>query len=215
MDLSVADAEFGYSEMSRKRKPSKRKKTTGKWHDSPNTPNVIKINSTKSRGKLNKMVIFIILNVLAVWGVVLTTWVVFNPRVFVLSTGVALDPNNPAFSPFVVQNQGYLAIYDVNVSCSVKHLKLPGDIHVVGLGDYSNRFSDPKQVASVIAPGEQYTILLPLTGMKHNKIENADIAIVLSFKPQCLPCRRKTLHRFISTQSKDGQWHWFQQPINK
>ncbi len=211
----MAAPELGYSEMSRKKKHSKSKKAVRKWHNSTNTPNAIKIDRTASRGKRNKMVIFIILNVLAVWGVVLTTWVVFNPRVFVLSSGVALDPNNPAFSPFVVQNQGYLAIYDVNVSCSVKHLKLAGDIHVVGLGDYANRFSDPKQVASVIAPGEQYTILLPLTGMKHNKIENADIAIVLSFKPQWLPWRRNTLHRFISTQSKDGQWHWFQQPINK
>jgi hypothetical protein len=201
--------------MSRKNKYGKNNKTTKKWHDSPNITNAIKIDVAESRKKRNKMVIFVVLNILAVWGVVLTTWVVFNPRVFVLSSGVALDPNNPAFSPFFVQNQGYLAIYDVNVSCSVKYLKLPGDIHVVGIGDYTNRFSDPKQVASVIAPGEQYTILLPLTGMKHNKIEDSDIAIVLSFKPQWLPWRRKTIHRFISTRSKDGQWYWFQQPIKK
>lgn len=161
------------------------------------------------------MVLSIALKILAVWGVVLSMWVVFNPRVFVRSSGVALDPNNPAFTPFVVQNLGYLAIYNVTVKCSVKYLKLPGDIHVVGLGDYTNRFSDPKQVASVIAPGEEYTILLPLTGLEHNRIENADIAIVLSFKPRWLPWQREMLHRFVTTQSKDGQWYWFQQPINK
>ena len=161
------------------------------------------------------MVLSIALKILAVWGVVLTTWVVFNPRVFVRSSGVALDPNNPAFTPFVVQNQGYFNIYDVKVSDSMKYLKLPGDILVVGLGDYTNRFSDPKHVANVIAPGEQYSVLLSLTGMEHNKIENADIAIVLSFKPRWLPWRRETLHRFVAIQSKDGQWYWFQQPINK
>ena len=83
------------------------------------------------------------------------------------------------------------------------------------LGDYSNRFSDPKHVASVIVPGEQYSVLLSLSGMKNNKIENADIAIVLTFKPKWLPWRRETKHRFVSTQSKDGQWHWFPQPIDK
>ena len=97
-----------------------------------------------------------------------------------------------------------------------KYLKLQGDITVVGLGDYTNRFSDPKHVASVIAPGEQYSVPLSLTGMKNNKIENADIAIVLTFKRiKWLPWRRKTLHRFVTTQSKDGQWHWLPQPIKK
>jgi hypothetical protein len=161
------------------------------------------------------MILSIALKILAVWGVILSMWVVSNPRVFVRSSGVALDPNNPAFTPFVVQNLGYLAIYNVTVKCSVKHLKLSGDINVVGLGDYTNRFSDPKHVASVIAPGEEYTILLPLTGLEHNQIENADIAIVLSFKPRWLPWQREMLHRFVTTQSKDGQWYWFQQPINK
>jgi len=115
-----------------------------------------------------------------------------------------------------VHNQGYLSIYDVKFSCAMKYLKYPGNIHVIAQKDYANSFSDPKQVASVIAAGEQYSELLPLTGMKHNKIENADIAIVLSFKSICcLPWRRKTLHRFVSTQGKDGHWHWLPQPINK
>lgn len=201
--------------MSKRRKSGKSRKTTKKYHGSSNITKSTNTDVVESRKKRNKMVIFIILNILAVWGVALTTWVVFNPRVFVLPSGIALDPDNPVFSPFVVQNQGYLAIYDVSVSCSVKYLKLPGDIHVVGQGDYTNRFSDPKQVASVIAPGEEYTILLPLTGLEHNRIENADIAIVLSFKPRWLPWQRETLHRFVATQGKDGQWYWFQQPINK
>jgi len=201
--------------MSRKSKSGKRKKATVKRHSGPSIPKSSKIDASGSRRTRAMMILSIALKILAVWGVVLSMWVVFNPRVFVRSSGVALDPNNPAFTPFVVQNLGHLAIYNVTVKCSVKYLKLPGDIHVVGLGNYTNRFSDPKHVASVIAPGEEYTILLPLTGLEHNRIENADIAIVLSFKPRWLPWQRETLHRFVATQSKDGQWYWFQQPINK
>ena len=194
---------------------NERNKATVKRHSGPNIPKSSKIDASGLRRKRVMIVLSIALKILAVWGVVLSMWVVFNPRVFVRSSGVALDPNNPAFTPFVVQNLGYLAIYNVAVKCSVKYLKLPGDIHVVGLGDYTNRFSDPKHVASIIAPGEQYTILLSLTGLEHNKIENADVAVVLSFKPKWLPWRRETLHRFVTTQSKDGQWYWFQQPINE
>jgi hypothetical protein len=201
--------------MSRNSKSGKRNKVAVKRHSSPSIPKSSKIDESESRRKQVKMVLSIAQKILAMWGVVLSMWVVFNPRVFVRSSGVALDPNNPTFTPFVVQNLGYFAIYNITVKCSVKYLKLLGDIHVVGLGDYTNRFSDPKHVASVIAPGEEYTILLPLTGLEHNRIENADIAIVLSFKPRWLPWQREMLHRFVTTQSKDGQWYWFQQPINK
>lgn len=173
-----------------------------------------KDNAFQSRRSPIKIFFLIFINALAIWGVVLSTWVVLNPRVFVYPA-VSLDPKNPAFTPFVIHNQGNLAIHDVKFSCSIKYLKLPGDITVIGLGDYTNRFSDPKHVAKVIAPGEQYTVLLPLTGMKHNKIENADIAIVLKFKSIKWLWHRETLHRFVSTQGTNGQWYWLPQPINK
>ena len=201
--------------MSRKGKSGKRKKATVKRHSSPSTPKSSKSDASKSRRSRARVLLSIAGKILAVWGVALTTWVVFYPRLFV-EPATPLDPNNPAYTPFVVHNQGYLAIHDVKFSCSMKYLKLPGDILVVGLGDYTNRFSDPKQAASVIAAGEKYSELLPLTGMEHNKIENADIAIVLSFKPiRWLPWRRKSLYRFVATQGKDRQWHWLPQPINK
>jgi hypothetical protein len=99
----------------------------------------------------------------------------------------------------------------------MKYLKFAsGGPLAIGLGDYTNRFSDPKQVARVIAAEEEYSELLPLSGLEHNQIENADIAIVLSFRPiRWLPWRRERLHRFVVTQSKDGQRYWLPQPINK
>lgn len=50
---------------------------------------------------------------------------------------VSLDPANPVFTVFVIRNDGYLAIRDVKVSCSMKYLKLAGEIHAVGLGEYT------------------------------------------------------------------------------
>ncbi len=198
--------------MSKKRKSAKKKSNTKRVSGQ----RIPRSHRDKPlRRSLIKIFFSIVVNALAIWGVVLSTWVVFNPRVFV-HPSVALDPENPAFTPFVVHNQGYLAIYDVKLSSSIKYLKFPGDITVIGLGDYTNRFSNPKHVASVIAPGEQYSELLPFTGMEHNKFENADIAIVLTFKPiKLLPWTRETLHRFVATQGKDKQWHWLPEPIRK
>jgi len=201
--------------MSKKSKSTKKKKSSVKRISGQKNSRFPKDNALRSRRSRVKIFLSIVVNVLAIWGVVLSTWVVFNPRVFV-HPSVALDSKNPAFTPFVVHNQGYLTIHDVKFSCSMKYLKLPGNITVIGLGDYTNRFSNPKHMANVIAPGEQYSELLPFTGMEHNTFENADIAIVLTFKPiKWLPWTRETLHRFVATQGKDRQWHWLPEPINK
>ncbi len=201
--------------MSKKNKYIKKKNSNVKHISDQKNPGSHKDNAFQSRGSPIKILFLIFVNALAIWGVVLSTWVVFNPRVFV-DPAVSLDPKNPAFTPFVVHNQGYLAIHDVKFSCSMKYLKLPDGTTVIGLGDYTNRFSNPKHVANVIAPGERYSELLPFTGMEHNTFENADIAIVLTFKPiKWSPWTCETLHRFVATQGKDRQWHWLPEPINK
>jgi len=154
-------------------------------------------------------------NVIAGIGLVGGIWMMVTARVSVYPS-VSLDPANPVFTVFVIRNDGYLAIRDVKISCSMKYLKLAGEIHAVGLGEYTNRFSDPKQVARVIAPGEEYSVLLPLSGMKHNQVEGADIAVVLSLQPiKWLPRHQERLYRFVVSTGKDGQRHWLHQPIKK
>ena len=146
-----------------------------------------------------------------------TIWIAVNPRVYVYPS-VNLDPTNPVFTPFVVRNEGYLAIRDVKFECSLKHLKLAsGGPDVIAEEDYNNRFSDPKQVSRVILPGEEASELLPLSNMENNQFENADIAVRLSFRPiRFWPSYKKEeLHRFELKTAKDGQRYWFPQPINK
>jgi len=111
-----------------------------------------------------------------------TIWIAFNPRVYVYPS-INLDPANPAFTLFVVRNEGYLAIRDVEFSCSMKCLKFPGEIYVIAQKKYDNVFSDPKQVSRLIAPGEEASELLPFSCMEHNKFENVDITVNLSFRP--------------------------------
>jgi len=151
---------------------------------------------------------------LAFLGAFCTIWIAVWPHVYVYPS-IDLDPNNPMFTPFVVRNEGYLAIRDVKFSCAVKYLTRPGGPTVLALGEYENSFSDPKQVSRVIAPGEEASELLPLSGMKDNQWQNADIAVRLRFRPwRWLPYEWKELHRF-EVKRKGDCWHWLPQPINK
>lgn len=195
----------------KKKKAKKRKKATPKKNPVVSVP---KTNKTDARPSKIRRIVSLVLQALGIWGAFLTFWVVFSPRVFVYPR-VSLDPNDPAYTVFAVRNEGYLSVRDVTVKCSTKYLELAGDIEVFGLGEYANRFSDPKQVASVITPGEEFSVPLPFTGLEHNKFENMDIAIVLSFQPFRWWWHRERLHRFVTAQGKNGEWHWVQQPINK
>ena len=95
--------------MSKKSKALRKKKDNVKRISDQRKQRSKNENVFRSRRSPIKIFLTIVLNALAIWGVVLSTWVVFNPRVFV-HPSVALDPENPAFTPFVVHNQGYLAI---------------------------------------------------------------------------------------------------------
>lgn len=180
--------------------------------------NVPKASKDKTQGLKRsrvRRVLSIILAVLGVWGVYLTTWVVATPRVFVYPS-ISLDPANPMFTMFVVRNEGYLAIRDVKFECSIDSLTLSDGTQVKAEVPYDNRFFDPNQVARVIDPGEEWSELLPLSGLEHNQFKSADLAVVVSFRPfKWLPWRQKRKHRFETRVGKDGQWHWFPQPINK
>jgi len=143
-------------------------------------------------------------------------WSYVKPRVSV-HTGVPLTPSNPVSTPFVIRNDGQLSIRDVKCSNSMKEL-VENDmgVTIIGLGDYSNRFSDLQQVARVIYPGEEYSIQLYFSKLKHHQFGKMDIAIVISFRPiKWLSWHKESLHRFVTRLGEDGQWHWQPMPIKK
>ena len=143
---------------------------------------------------------------------ILGIWTLLNPTIFV-EPGVAFDPNRPAFTTFTTHNQGLVCVHDVKLANSFKYLDYPGKAHVIGHGDYTNRFTDPKHFRSKLCPGKPWAEHLALSGLENNNFENADIAIVVTYT--LLWQREPSLHRFVSKQAKDGQWHWLPQPMKK
>ena len=143
-------------------------------------------------------------------------WFTAKPRVSV-HTGVALDPNNPVFTTFVIRNDGHLAIRDVKISNSINWaVETDMNILIIGPGDYSDSFTIKEHFAPVIDPGEENSIELYFSKLKHHQFGNMDIAFKISFRPhKWWPWRHKMMRRFVSKKRTDGQWHWFPLPIKK
>ena len=193
-----------------------RKKATVKRRSAPKTPKASEDDAQRPKRQLVKKALWYFWIAYGALAAFATIWIAVTPRVYVY-TSVALDPANPVFTMFVVRNEGYLAIRDVEFKCSIDSLTLPGGIQVKAEVAFDNTFSDSKQVAHVIAPGEEASKLLPLSKLEHNQFEKADIAVKLLFRPyKWRPFYvHEELHRFELRTAKDGQRHWFPQPINK
>jgi hypothetical protein len=203
---------------SSKRRPRGHRKATGESNSPPSGQVEAKDQAAGPKHSWLRLCLrrarWLAWNGLAFFGAIIGIWVAIWPHVYVYPS-VDLDPNNPMFTTFVVRNEGYVKIRDVRFSCSVKYLTRPGGPLVVGLGDYTNRFSDPRQVSRVIAPGEEASELLPLSGMQHNQWDNADVAVRLEFRPwRWVPYRWEEKRRF-EIRRKGDQWHWCPQPIHK
>jgi len=190
------------------KKLRKNKKTQAKQFLRPNTQ---KSNKKLFGIKRKMLLLFKIITALSVF---VTLWVVSNPRIFVY-TSVPLDPNHPVFTPFVVRNDGHLAIYDVKISSAMEHLETESGITIIGLGHYENKFTSPEDVAKVIDPTEEITTEIAFSKLKYKEFTKMDVALIISFRAKYHLWRTKRLRRFVTKKGKDGQWYWFPQPINK
>ena len=169
-------------------------------------------NVPHSKKSSVKTIISIVGGVVGLVSGIICIWILLNPTIFV-EPGVAFDPNKPAFTTFTTHNQGLVCVYDVTLANSIKYLDYPGKAPAIGLGEYTNRFTDPNHFKSKLCPGKPWAERLALSGLKNDNFENADIAIVVTYT--LLWQREPSLHRFVSRKAKDGQWHWQPKPIKK
>ena len=163
-----------------------------------------------------KYTILIFWNLIAIGALFISYWIFVNPNIYIY-TSEPLDPKNPTFTPFIIRNQGYLAIHDVKIGWKVNFMTTDNNITIVAEKPYDNRFSNPNhQFTPVIDPGEEYSIRNIFSDFQNKKFEKMDIAIELSFRPfKFLSKRCKMLRCFVTQQRTDGQWYWFPMPLKK
>jgi hypothetical protein len=124
----------------------------------------------------------------------------------------SLDPSNPYATTFIVTNDGYLPITDLDVIC---------DPEVVynqrGMGYFSVSENDMHfpPFSSYLAHSEKTTlpcfdVLNMDTGMASG-IRKANLTVTVTYAfihPNIKPLRRSQRFSFHGVKGKDGSWHW-------
>jgi hypothetical protein len=166
----------------------------------------------------------------------------FLPRVSV-DISEPIEPSKPFSAPFVATNNNIVPLNSVNFYIGVCKLVLKAtnragveqSINVVGTPDRriddsvpmcatpnGSRYSDPAWLNHKLAPDEKfsrslseaYRSLLPPSFDPIAKVDEADITIVVSFKPWILPWRRESEFRFATDKLPDGKYRWFARSLD-
>jgi hypothetical protein len=146
--------------------------------------------------------------VLTVAGVVL--WIPsFLPTISFVPG--SYDTASPFSTPFAITNNGLLKINAVKFVCTIIQINYKEYIQVEGIG-----LSKESLVSDNLKPRDTFDVVCPFYPMAKvvKTIENAEIEIVVSFKPQFIPFTRLKCARFITEPHPAGGLRWLQRPSN-
>jgi hypothetical protein len=151
-------------------------------------------------------------------GVITGLWMFFWPKVTVTSLS-PLNPSEALSAPFIISNDGYLAIGEVRVACTINKIVTAQKVTYLPAEKKREaaRFVDLTEAAAIILPGEKYTVECPITRILNfnSPVDLADITVVVSYKMKPIPITRKDFYRFQSKRNSKGEFVWVPQPVDK
>lgn len=133
----------------------------------------------------------------------------------VVSQVVSAMPTTLLATSFSVTNNGYLPMYNAEFSCGVINVDAKGKQKLGGSKDKGLRIVKPDQRASVIKYTQSYSAKCSQNSFgfigensEKQPITNADIEILVSFKPWLLPWREEKSFRFTTVTGDDNKLQW-------
>jgi len=111
------------------------------------------------------------------------------------------DSTKPFPAPFEVQNQGYLAIYDVEFSCVVQQTETTN-----GSQAFNLRTRIERPLIPVIKAGEKSTFYC--TFFWRENISYADIVAEVKYSPEFLFWKKEKQSRFVTKKDPRGYFFW-------
>jgi hypothetical protein len=123
----------------------------------------------------------------------------------------AQDPAIPFPAPFSVSSDGSLGIEKVKMSCVLIHVSDFTGHEFVTDAATTNFFPDIRHME----PGERATLpcVLPTKSM-NPYVHDAEIAIVVNFRPDYIWRRQERRFLFYTLPQKNGILRWYQQPYS-
>jgi hypothetical protein len=146
------------------------------------------------------------------------------PRVSI-SPQPALIATNAFSAPFVVSNDGYIPIYDVNASCSPKGVTYIDPAHPKGGltiqqegsdSDETGGFDNPKLLVPKLDPASRATFPCGLlnTPLPAEWICGAHILMIVKYHAPLLPfIIRHHRQRFELVRDSSGQFRWIEESL--
>jgi hypothetical protein len=194
--------------MSRNKPPKDIRDRREKWSKAMLTP-AEKGVVRRSISKGWKILLGLITLLATILGVV-TAILSLVPKISV-SALEAQDPAIPFPAPFSVSNDSPLGINKVKMSCILIHISDFTGHEFVTDAATTNFFPD----ISHMEPGEQATLpcVLPMKSM-NPYVHDAEIAIVVNFRPDYVWRRQEKRFLFYTLPQKDGILRWYQQPYS-
>ena len=129
----------------------------------------------------------------------------FFPRLTISNTA-SIDSDDPFSTPFLIINDGYLPLSDVQFALHIRDLEtLNNDtlnIGTVMAGDY----------VRTLWPGDGYSYYAGRAVSAHRMVKTADVDIVVIYQPFALPINRERSFRFVTQMGPDNRLHWMQRP---
>jgi hypothetical protein len=134
----------------------------------------------------------------------------FLPKIKIY-TGDSLDPSNPFKTPFIIENQTVLPIYDIEFICGIRDVKAEKqNVTFQNLG--TSFASDP---IPILLGNESTTTFCAFPFKTREPITSADIEIIVKYKPTFFWKQTSLSMRFNALQNIDGNLFWFPKSLSE
>ncbi|MGO9621802.1 MAG: hypothetical protein ACLPT6_10395 [Desulfobaccales bacterium] len=136
---------------------------------------------------------------------IIGTYYNFAPKISV-NISDSLNPINPFATKFVIRNDSLLPIYSVTPSFKNRKITTEAKNYIIG----SDRIDREKPVypIPVLNPGDSTTFILPFPINLMSPVIQADIEIIVSYRPALSPFKHENRFRFVTVPAIDNVLHW-------
>jgi hypothetical protein len=123
-----------------------------------------------------------------------------------------IKANEPFSTPFVISNESYLPIHDVNYKCAIRHYRASDGGNIIA---YEGGIVPSGFVLPEMSPGESTTVSCPFPFKGWEPVVSAGFDFVLEYRPDFLPWAQEKRFRFETGWDKDGSLKWYSRSMSE
>jgi hypothetical protein len=128
-----------------------------------------------------------------------------SPHVSVLPLS-SLNPSDPFATAFSITNDGPLSIHNVTFTCLLRDVRYPESHSFISNTSVD---SEHRTAINIIGARERSTVSCALPITSGQPVLNADMDIVVEYRPSFWPWRIEQKFRFKTERATDKLLHWF------